>query len=1305
MILLLIIACRGHTAVAGTLPSTLRFDQVGLDAGLAQDSALAIAQDARGFLWIGTQGGLSRYDGYRVVTFRADPANPRSVPDNWINALYADRAGSLWVGSRSGLARYDADSESFQRFELPATERSHRAARNVRAVIGDGGAGLWLATSDGLQHLDVPTGQFDCYHNQAGRADSISSDQVWALLNDEEGNLLIGTSRGIDLLPRGGTQFHRLTGLTDPTGDARSSSVRAIWKDPSGILWVGTLAGLRAFRRSGDALVTVEQAYSSSSPVGAVNALLGDRAGDLWIGTATQGLLQRPRDASGLIAYLHEAEDPHSLAANQVTALFQSGEGVLWVGTRDAGLSHVDLASGGFQRILGRHDSKPSLSSNRISSIAVDSQDRAWVATFDGGLNRIDRREGTIVTIRHDPKDPASLDDDAVNSVHVDSADRVWIGTGEGIALFDPAAHRLQRYRFGRGDPAENNVFDISEDRRSLLWIGTEDGLHRFDPASRAVQSWHHDAADPGSLSPGKIYTVLNDQGGNLWVATENGLDRMEGDGLHFSHFIHDPKRPDSLSHDRVYTLHEDRHGTLWAGTAGGLNRISIAQDGKVSFQVFLNRDGIGSDIIGGIEDDEGGRLWISTTSGISRFDPATGKFKNYTAHDGLIDGAYRVGAASHGRDGLLYFGGERGLTVFQPTSIQDNATPPAVALTSLLINNVAMRPGALPANVRMDRSITTTGQLQFDYDVDVVSLEFAALHWSDPRRNRYAYRLEGQDRDWVRTDAEHRFATYTRLVPGDYLFRVKAANKDGVWNDTGTAITISVLPPFWMTRQFRVMAVLLFLAGASLLYRQRIRQLTERQSLLASQVAARTAEIERQKSLVEQQKEAVERAHRTISLLSEMGREITAQLTADDIGAILYRHVRALMPVESFSLYLYNADNDQFFVSYCVERGVQLQPRSFEAGNGSYLSAWCIARREAIYINDAESECPRYSTRPEETLAALRRAFSQEDPQKHVMPRSIIMVPLLHGERSLGIIGISTTARGAYEPVHVEMLRTLAAYTAIAIENADTYRQLGEAHRQLVQQETMASLGRLVAGVAHEANTPIGNIRTSSSTLSQQVAQFSARLESGRIQRTAVEEFLAFLRECADIIERASGRAADLISNFKQLAVDQSTSACRQFEIGEILDIIVKSMAHFLRKHHIEIAIRAEPELRVFGEPGRFEQVIVNLMTNAATHAFEGLEDRRIVIDARRAGRHIQLDFSDNGIGIAPELHEKIFEPFFTTRFGQGGSGLGLYIVHSIVTSIFNGRISVISGPSQGTTFRILIPFMESSDIGRGSE
>jgi signal transduction histidine kinase len=249
-----------------------------------------------------------------------------------------------------------------------------------------------------------------------------------------------------------------------------------------------------------------------------------------------------------------------------------------------------------------------------------------------------------------------------------------------------------------------------------------------------------------------------------------------------------------------------------------------------------------------------------------------------------------------------------------------------------------------------------------------------------------------------------------------------------------------------------------------------------------------------------------------------------------------------------------------------------------------------------------------------------------------------------------------------------------------------------------------MASLGRLVAGVAHEANTPIGNIRTTASSLSQQVSLFAARLESGRVQKSAVDDFLAFLRECAEIIERASGRAADLISNFKQLAVDQSSAACRQFEVGEILEIIVKSMAHFLRKNRIEITLAIESELRIFGEPGRLEQIIVNLMTNAATHAFEGREERHIVIEARRAGRNIQLNFTDDGIGIPLDLQDKIFEPFFTTKFGQGGSGLGLYIVHSIVTTIFNGRITVVSSPGQGTTFRLLIPVTDPTAPPRDS-
>jgi diguanylate cyclase (GGDEF)-like protein len=905
-------------ALAGA-PNSLRFDQLDMEQGLSQDAVYAIAQDGAGFIWLGNQSGLNRYDGYRVTVFKNDPADPASLSDNWVDALYTDPHGVLWVGTLGGLNRYDPAHAGFVRYPLPDSERGRSPAHDIRAICGDGAGGLWLATHDGLQHLDVASGRYRIWRHDVARPDSLGADRVRALARDAAGNLWIGTAAGVDRMALGAGGFEHFR-LDDPQApEARAAAhpnpVFALQLDRQGTLWVGTHAGVEAWTTDGAGLHRRRFGAAEGLQPGTVLAILIDADGQLWVGQESGGLSRWDPASARFVAYRHHAVDAHSLADDDVGALFQDRSGTLWAGTWYGGASRTDLFSGGFDKIAHLPDDAPgdgagtsagaapanpsapiSLGDSHVSSVAGGAAGVLWLGTVSG-LDRLDLGARAVRIYRHSGKDPGSLSSDRISSVLPGRDGRLWVGTEAGLDDFDPATGRAIAYHLGNGGLYDDAVASMAAEPAGKLWIGSVRGLYGFDPLSHAVQTFRNDPQNPGSLSAGNINAVLCDRSGAVWAGTDNGLDRHDQAGGDFVHFRHDPNDPASLSLNVVSSLFQDHAGTLWVGTAsGGLNRLQYGADGAVRFGHFTTRDGLGSDTIDAIAEDTGGRLWVSTDAGISRFDAATGRFKSYTARDGTLDGEYFSQSAFRDAAGILYFGGGTGLTLFNPEAIRDNPVAPDVVMTDMQIFNRPLLASAPPPGVKLDAPIALARAVTLPYRDSVFSLEFAALHFANPQRNRYAYRLDGFDRDWNQADAGKRFATYTNLDPGHYVFRVKAANKDGKWNDAGARLDIVITPPFWMTWWFRCALAAALLGSLLLAYRRRIAALKHQHEVLEQQVATRTAEVvqqkemvERQKALVEKQHQELERAHNALDELS-----VSDPLTGLRNRRFLTRHIEA---------------------------------------------------------------------------------------------------------------------------------------------------------------------------------------------------------------------------------------------------------------------------------------------------------------------------------------------------------------------------------------------------------------------------
>ncbi len=795
----------------------LRFDHLSVEDGLSHSTVTSIVQDRMGFIWFATQEGLSRYDGYGFKVYRHDPEDPDSLADSVAYTLLIDRLGDLWVGTfGGGLDRFVQAEERFVHHRHEPGNPGSLSHPAVMCLLEDRGGTLWVGTQDGLNRLDRDTGTFIHYGREQTENPGRTQLSVVALLEDSAGRLWVGTAGGLYRLedepgpafaPQAANRPGRLSLYPRDQPEAKSTDwngVTALLEDPDGRLWIGTDSGLRMLDPRGGALVHYrhDPADPRSLADDSVQALYLHPGGGLWVGTISQGLDRFDRDTETFSHTRHDSLDAESLSDNSVLSILEDRTGILWLGGY-VGVNKYDRRRDRFVTYRQRPGRAQTLGAASLWALHEDAAGELWIGTYDAGLDRLDRQRATVTHYPPDPDDPRTLPHGTVSALHEDTSGNLWVGTWGGLSRFDRDRELFVNFRHDPADPSslsENTVLSIHEDRFGQLWVGTYGGLNRLQrgPPDRFVRYPNPAEGDhPAILGETPIYAILEDRAGALWFGSDrDGLFRHRSG--RFQHFRHDPADRRSQSSDKIATLYEDRSGVLWIGTYGsGLDALDPTRG---SFRSYRRGDGLPSDSVLGILEDDNGHLWLSTTYGLSRFDPRSGNCRNYDAGDGLQGNVFSTGSAFRGPSGEMFFGGIRGLTAFFPDRIEDDPQPPAVVITDFLLFNRSVPLNSVDPASPLGRSILATRSIELTHRDYVLALEFAALHFAGPKKNRYAYRLEGFDRDWVATDSSQRLAQYSNLRPGSYTFRVKASNADGAWNDQGAALEINVLPPPWQT-------------------------------------------------------------------------------------------------------------------------------------------------------------------------------------------------------------------------------------------------------------------------------------------------------------------------------------------------------------------------------------------------------------------------------------------------------------------------------------------------------------------------
>lgn len=816
----------------------LIFEQLSTEEGLSESVVNVILQDHLGFVWLGTQDGLNKFDGYGFTVYKNDPSDPNSLSQSYITSLFEDQQGDLWIGTDTGgLNRFDRRQGSFSRYRHDREDSGSLSSNRISAILQDAEGVLWIGTADaGLNRFDRQTGTFIHFRNQLDNPNSLSDDSINSIYQDRSGDLWIATARGINRYNQQDGGFMR---FLDDSNNDKLNAAQVVYEDQQGGFWVGTSGGLLKLNTESGSFRIYQNSASSQNSLGSnrVSAILEDDSGILWVGTVGGGISRFDREQDAFRNYRHNALDPQSLSNNWVLSMYEDHAGIIWVGTYGGGVNKLEQTYKRFDHYLTNTLDPSTLNLGLIYAISSSSNGVIWVGQLEGGLNRLNINTGQISHFINNPVDENSLSSNTIGALHVDERGELWIGTQAGLNSLDVGTLRFSRYANGRnefGDPVYSEITAIAEDQQGFLWIGTRgDGLLKFDRQTRRFSEYYfHILDDPHSLSTNDVWSVYIDSQNRVWVGTSFGLNRLNRATGQFTRYQNDPEAPGSLSDNYVMSIYEDSQGGMWVGTTGGLNRLN---ESSATFRRYHQKDGLPNDYIYALVEDDLGNLWMSTNNGLARFNLRTEQFKNFDIQDGLRSNEFNIGAVHKTEEGQLFFGGINGMTAFYPQNIRENPYVPPIVLTSLTLRGSEAITGA---DEEMVEAIT------LGWPHNYFEFEFSALSFSRPERNQYAYMLEGFDETWNYTGARHS-GQYTNL-PGDtYTLRIIGANNDGVWNAMGTAVQVRIIPPLWQTWWFR--GALLLVAVGVLMggYQLRMRSIAGRNRELERQVYERTREIE----------------------------------------------------------------------------------------------------------------------------------------------------------------------------------------------------------------------------------------------------------------------------------------------------------------------------------------------------------------------------------------------------------------------------------------------------------------------------
>lgn len=889
-------------------PQKIKFRHLSLEDGLSQGSIYSILQDKEGFMWFGTEEGLNKYDGYKFTVYRHDPNDASSISSGSIFSICEDKDGTLWIGTdNGGLNSLDKKTGKFRRYQNDPDDSTSLGSNRVFNALVDRDGILWIcAYGGGLNRFDKATGKFTRYKHKTDNINSLSNNNVRSIYEDNDGTLWIGTYAG------GLNAFDKNTGKftaymyenTKILSVLQDNSILCIASDERGTIWAGTFGGeVITLNKITGKFSVIKRDSTESHLVNkkSISSIYRDNNGIFWIGTLGEGVVAISNTARNSVVYKNDPLDIHSLRSNIISRIYQDRSGVLWIGTMGSGLDLFDTKGGKILTYKNNPYDPNSLSNNNINAICEGWNGLVWVGTSGGGINGLFPENKKIIHYKNNPLDKKSINDNNIGSLYEDKEGVLWAGTHEGgLNSKEKNSASFRKYQNNPSDVnsiSTGSIKVLFEDKNGTIWIGMRGtALNSLDKKNMKFKQYLYNPLDSNTLKTYNLRCFFEDHDGAIWIGTRGGgLYRLDKETDKFRVYKNDSSDAYSLNNNSVMGIYQDEKNTLWLGTfGGGLNAMVREKDGNVKFYNYTEKDGLPNNVIYGILPDAHGNLWLSTNNGICKFTPPRDfnassplKIHSYDVNDGLPTNEFNSGSYCKTRNGWMYFGCSEGLVAFHPDSLKDNSHIPPVYITSFKV---------FEKEFPSDTSILYKKSITLSYSQSFFSFEFTGLDYSLPMKNQYAYKMEGFDKDWIYS-GHRRYASYTNLDPGNYIFHVKASNNDGVWNEQGTELNLIITPPWWKTWWFRISVLLVTIFSVIFYIRWRESSLRAQKEALEQKVNERTLQLKEEKEKVERQKIIVEEKNQNITDSINYAKRIqTAILPAGEL-------FKQLLP-QSFVLY-----------------------------------------------------------------------------------------------------------------------------------------------------------------------------------------------------------------------------------------------------------------------------------------------------------------------------------------------------------------------------------------------------------------
>ena len=808
-------------------------------------------QDSRGFLWFGTQYGLNRFDGYSFKSYLNNPKDSLSISDNFIFSLAEDSKGNLWIGTQNGLDRYDFRKNKFERYLQYPEERL-----SVLSVIVDTQGIVWVGTnSRGLYNLTFKGNEFSRvtitnYRSDINNKYSLSSNLARCVFEDSKERIWVGTDKGLNLLINKNKGIFKSVDSVYKKNRTIEPQIATIYETNAKRLIIGSSVGLFSVIEDVNNSFLLTDFFNQDKKLVIPNTVISvcqDNSENLWFGTYIGGLYLWDQK-NFILSQIGDNLNKINMQDKTIYSVLVDRSNVLWVGTKGSLLKCSPTIN-----LFDNYDNEDRADNNEslTRTFLEDNKGKIWIGT-DMNLRLFNPVKEEFETIKLENYSGTLKHGYGVCSFYQDKAGTFWMGTMhrglyEMIKENGGEINKTEMSLFQYPDVYDLRAFDISEDKWNYLWIGTKYGVKRFNKKEKKFYDLAF-SSDSKITPPNDLVFDIYQSSGNpdiFWLgARHNGLyqvylGKKENEIIGLRHFLQESNKVNSLSSSLILTLLEDKKGRLWVGTAGG--GLNVLNPDSVTFTHYNTGNGLPSDVITGILEDDLGYLWVSTFSGLCRFDPERGEVLNFHSSDGLLNDEFNAGAYYKNKNGELFFGGTEGFDVVNPENVRENKfIPPVVITGAQLFSNSVMNRIRDYTTDENENVYNVKGVLDLNYNENVLSFEFSALDFTNPANNKYAYLMDGIDTGWNYVGSR-RFANYSKIPPGEYIFRVKAANNNGVWNNIGSSIIIIIHPPFWQTWWFKTILIIALFVIILVFHKYRVKKLEERKQLLEEQVKERT--------------------------------------------------------------------------------------------------------------------------------------------------------------------------------------------------------------------------------------------------------------------------------------------------------------------------------------------------------------------------------------------------------------------------------------------------------------------------------